>query len=64
MAEATQVEGVFRPNLPEELIIMLLNEQTGYFHQVLGLGVELRRSRRRCSRNSPSVRASTPTWTR
>ena len=23
-------------NLPEELILMLLNEQTGYFHQVAG----------------------------
>ena len=36
MAKAVEVEGAYRLNLPEELIIMLLNEQTGYFHQVPG----------------------------
>ena len=36
MAKAVEVERAYRLNLPEELIIMLLNEQTGYFHQVPG----------------------------
>ena len=36
MAKAVEVGRSYRLNLPEELIIMLLNEQTGYFHQVPG----------------------------
>ena len=36
MAKAVAVERAYRLTLPGELIIMLLNEQTGYFHQVPG----------------------------
>ena len=36
VAKAVEVERAYRLDLPEELVIMLLNEQTGYFHQVPG----------------------------
>ena len=32
-------------SLPEELILMLLNEETGYFHQVPGWHLNWRRCR-------------------
>ena len=36
MADTTQGLAAQSLNLPEELVLMLLNEETGYFHQVHG----------------------------
>ena len=42
------IEGVTSQSLtlPEELLLMLLSPESGYFHQVPGWSVELRRRRR------------------
>ena len=63
MADTTRGLATQPLSLPEEFILMLLNEETGYFHQVHGWELN-------CavvgaaSRNSPSFRASTRIWNR
>ena len=38
-SDVERVVGVRALGLPEELILMLLNEESGYFHQVPGLNL-------------------------
>ena len=48
--------------LTEELLLMLLNEESGYFHQVPGWDLELHGRRAPRSRSCRSSLASTRTW--
>ena len=51
-----------RLSLPEELILMLLNEESGYFHQVPGWNLNCGGRRRRTGGNCHSHHASTRIW--
>ena len=64
MADTTRGLATQPLSLPEECILMLLNEETGYFHQVHGWELNCAVVGAVPRWNSPSFRASTRIWNR